>query len=58
MQDAEDNEEGDGKRENSEASDSELPGRLIDVVLTYAILFVVIAAVYPLLNKELLETAL
>lgn len=58
MQDAEDNEEGDGKREAPAASDSELPGRLIDVFLTYAILFVVIAAVYPLLNKELLETAL
>ena len=58
MQEAEDNEEGDGKREKTEGSDSELPGRLIDVGLTYAILFVVIAAVYPLLNKELLETAL
>ncbi len=30
--------------------------RIVDIVLTYSILFVVVAAVYPLLNKELLET--
>jgi hypothetical protein len=31
-------------------------GRLIDIVLTYSIVFFVIAGAYPLLNKQLLET--
>lgn len=30
--------------------------RLIDITLTYAIVIIVIAAVYPLLNKQLLQT--
>jgi len=30
--------------------------RLIDITLTYAIIIIVIAAAYPLLNKQLLET--
>ncbi len=29
---------------------------MIDVVLTYVILLVVVAGVYPILNKELLNT--
>jgi hypothetical protein len=31
-------------------------GRLMDVVLTYSMVFFVIAGAYPLLNKQLLET--
>ena len=30
--------------------------RLIDITLTYAIVIIVIAGAYPLLNKQLLET--
>jgi hypothetical protein len=33
-----------------------LLGRLIDITLTYAIVIIVIAGAYPLLNKQLLET--
>jgi hypothetical protein len=33
-----------------------LVGRLLDIALTYAIVIVVIAGAYPLLNKQLLET--
>ncbi len=31
-------------------------GRLMDIVLTYSIVFFVIPGAYPLLNKQLLET--
>jgi hypothetical protein len=30
--------------------------RLIDITLTYAMVIIVIAGAYPLLNKQLLET--
>jgi hypothetical protein len=30
--------------------------RLLDITLTYAIVIIVIAGAYPLLNKQLLET--
>jgi len=30
--------------------------RIIDITLTYSIVIIVIAAVYPLLNKQLLQT--
>ena len=32
-----------------------LVARLLDITLTYAMVIVVIAGVYPLLNKQLLE---
>ena len=31
-------------------------GRLLDVTLTYAMVIVVLAGAYPLLNRQLLET--
>ena len=33
-----------------------LLGRLIDITLTYAMIIIVIAGAYPLLNKQLLQT--
>jgi hypothetical protein len=35
---------------------SALFSSLLDIALTYAIVIVVLAGAYPLLNKELLET--
>jgi len=39
-----------------DSSAAMLLDRLIDITLTYAIIIVVVAAVYPLLNKQLLQT--
>lgn len=33
-----------------------LASRLLDLALTYAVLFVIVAVVYPVLNRELLLT--
>jgi hypothetical protein len=35
---------------------SSLFGRLLDITLTYAMVIVVVAGAYPLLNKQLLDT--
>ena len=48
----------DGRDMSAQAASSTglLLGRLIDITLTYAIVIIVIAGAYPLLNKQLLET--
>lgn len=40
----------------SESSPAALASRLADIAFTYTLLFVIVIAVYPLLNNELLQS--